>query len=93
MARIRVRVTPRASRQALAGFDEEGRLKVRLTSPPVEGAANAALVRLLAKTLRVGRGRVTVIRGLASREKIVEVEGMDEESVRQRLEESGSERP
>ena len=88
MGRLVVRVTPRASREALAGFDAEGRLKVRLTAPPVEGAANAALVRLLAKTLGVARGRVTVVRGTASREKVVEVEGLDEAALRRLLGES-----
>jgi uncharacterized protein (TIGR00251 family) len=74
-ATIRVRVLPRAAREEIAG-ERSGALLVRLTAPPVEGRANEALCRLLAKRLGVGRTRVTVVRGGASRDKLVRVEGV-----------------
>ena len=76
---------PRASRDELAGFDAAGRLKVRLTAPPVEGAANRALVKLLAKRLGVSRSAVSVVRGETSRNKLVEIDGLSDDAVRDAL--------
>jgi len=73
--RLRVRVQPRASRSEIAGpLGDE--LKVRLAAPPVDGAANEALIRLLADTLHVPRAAVTIVGGLSSRSKIVRVAGI-----------------
>lgn len=83
-ARVTVRLTPRASREEIAG-EREGAILVRVTAPPVDGAANEALVRLLAKTLRVPKGAVAIVSGETSRTKIVRVEGLDESEVRGRL--------
>jgi len=85
MGTIRVRVLPRSSREELAGFDEAGCLKVRLTAPPVEGEANRALVKFLARRLGVSRARVHLVRGATSRTKWIEVEGLEDEELRQRL--------
>lgn len=76
---------PRASRDELAGFDDTGRLKVRLTAPPVEGAANRALVKLLARRLGVSRSAVSVLRGETSRNKLVEIDGLSDDAVRNAL--------
>ena len=89
-ARISVRLSPRASRDEIAGFapaaDGRGEvLRVRVTAPPVDGRANAALTRLLAKRLGVVRGRVTVVGGQRSRQKVVAVEGLSVAEVRARL--------
>jgi uncharacterized protein len=65
LTKIAVRVQPRGARDEIAG-ERDGRLLVRLTAPPVEGRANEALCRLLAKRLGVGRTRVTVVRGRAT---------------------------
>jgi hypothetical protein len=83
-ALIRVRIAPRASRDAIGAMlgDE---LVVRVTAPPVDGQANEAVVRLLAKRLKVARGAVTIVRGLRSRQKLVEVRGLTEEQLRARL--------
>jgi uncharacterized protein (TIGR00251 family) len=83
--RIRVRVTPRARREAVDGFDAEGRLRVRLTAPPVEGEANRALTVFLARRLGVPRRAVTLVRGETARDKLIEVEGFDDESLRAAL--------
>jgi uncharacterized protein (TIGR00251 family) len=85
VGRVEIRVVPRASRDELAGFDETGRLKVRLTAPPVEGAANRALIKLFAKRLGVARSAVTVVRGETSRNKLVEIDGLSDDAVRDAL--------
>jgi uncharacterized protein (TIGR00251 family) len=76
-----VRVIPRAARSGLAGT-RDGVLLVRLTAPPVEGAANAALIEVLAKALRVPKRALTIVGGERSRLKRVRVEGVTEEFVR-----------
>ena len=75
---------PRAQRDEIAG-ERDGRLLVRVTAPPVEGAANAALCRLLAKRIGVARGRVSVMRGGSSRDKVVRVEGLSGPQLRAAL--------
>lgn len=72
---------PRASRERILGLHDRA-LKVALTAAPVEGAANEALVRLLAKALGVPRGAVRIVRGELSRNKHVEVTGVDEAAIR-----------
>ncbi|MCB2192204.1 MAG: YggU family protein [Deltaproteobacteria bacterium] len=81
---LAIRVAPRASRNELAGV-EAGVLKVRLTAPPVEGAANQALVKLLAKTLGVAKGKVRVVSGERSRNKRVLIQGLSPKELRGRL--------
>jgi uncharacterized protein (TIGR00251 family) len=70
-----VLVQPRASRAKLGPL-HDGRLKVAVTSPPVDGEANAAVVELIAKTLRVPKGAVEVVAGATSRRKTVHVRGV-----------------
>jgi uncharacterized protein (TIGR00251 family) len=70
-----VLVQPRASR-AKVGPVHDGRLKIAVTSPPVDGEANAAVIELIAKTLGVARGAVTVVAGASSRRKTVRVDGV-----------------
>ena len=74
--RFDVRVQPRASRSEVVGV-HGGALKVRLQAPPVDGAANDALIALLAESLGVARGRIRIVAGAASRAKVVEVEGVE----------------
>lgn len=73
--RFNVRVQPRASRNAVEG-EHGGALKVRLTAPPVEGAANDALIALLAAELGVARSAIRITSGAGSRSKTVEVDGV-----------------
>ena len=86
MGHIEVRVTPRASRTALTGFDSAGRLLVRLSAPPVDEKANQALIDLLADALGIAKRRVTLKRGSHGRSKLIEVEGMDDVELRTLLE-------
>ena len=77
---LRVRVTARASRDELAGL-ENGVLHVRVSAPPVDGKANQAVTRLIAKAAGVGRNSVTVIKGERSRDKVVAIEGVEPDAV------------
>jgi len=82
---IAVKVVPRASRDELAG-ELDGALKVRLTAPPVDGAANRALIAFLAKHLGVAKSAVTVVAGQQSRGKRVAVAGLKPAELLRRLE-------
>jgi uncharacterized protein (TIGR00251 family) len=77
-------VTPGARRDELSGV-ADGRLRVRLAAPPVEGRANEALVRYLAEVLGVRRGQVTVAAGGRSRRKLVHLAGVTLPEARSRL--------
>lgn len=83
-----MRVTPRASREAIGGW-REGRLRIATTAPPVEGAANAAVCRLVASTLHVPVSAVQVVRGHKGRDKLVWIIGLTNEDVLRRLGGSG----
>ena len=79
-----VRVVPRASRSELRGVID-GALKVSLSAPPVDGAANAALIEFLAELLSVQRRAVEIQHGLQSKRKVVRVSGLDAKTLRVRL--------
>jgi len=79
-----VRVQPRARRDEIVG-ERAGAVLVRVTAPPVEGKANAALCRLLAKRLGLPRGKVAIVRGGSARDKLVEIDGLEAEEVRRKL--------
>jgi uncharacterized protein (TIGR00251 family) len=83
-ARIQVRVTPRASRDAVGAW-RNGVLAVLVVAPPVDGKANAALERLLARTLAVPRTSVAVIAGQRSRDKTVLIAGLSPDEALRRL--------
>lgn len=59
----------------------DGLLRIRLAAPPVDGAANAALVAFIAEILDIAKSRVRVVSGVASRRKVVRIEGMSEDAV------------
>jgi uncharacterized protein len=87
--RLAVRLTPRGGRDAIEGFIEDatGRpvLKARVAAPPVEGEANAALVRVIAKALALPRSAVRIASGETARLKVLEIDGLDEAEVRRRI--------
>lgn len=77
---IEVRLRPRGGRDELIGM-RDGVLRARVTAPPLDGRANRALCKLIAKRLGVAPSRVTVVRGEKSRDKLVRVEGVDAETL------------
>lgn len=79
--RFKVRVQPRASDAGVAGVHGDA-LKVRVTAPPVDGAANDMLVRILATAFGVPARAVTIVSGANARIKLVEVAGVTEADVR-----------
>ena len=87
--RVAVRLTPGAAVDRIDGWDVDasGRpvLKIRVRARPVEGEANEALIKLLAKTLGVPRSSVVLARGGQSRLKMIAVDGLDDAAVRTRL--------
>lgn len=78
--RIELRVTPRASRNALEGF-RNGVLIVRVTAPPVDSAANDAVIELLSKALGVPKRQITISRGATGRNKVVDVDGLSHDQL------------
>jgi uncharacterized protein YggU (UPF0235/DUF167 family) len=84
-----VRLTPRGGRDAIEGFaeDEAGRpvLKARVAAPPVEGEANAALLKLVAKALGLPRSAVRIASGETARVKLLDIDGLDEAELRRKL--------
>ena len=87
MARLRVHVTPGAREEQIAGW-HGGSLRVKVRARPEKGRANQAVLRLLARRLGVAPANLSIVHGAASRDKLVEVEGLNEEELRARLDDS-----
>jgi uncharacterized protein (TIGR00251 family) len=79
-----VRLQPRARRDEIVG-ERAGAVVIRVRAPPVDGRANDALCRLVAKRVGVAPSKVRVVRGHAGRDKVIWVEGVDEAAVRAAL--------
>ncbi len=78
---LRVRVIPRSAQNRIQGI-VGGAIRLRLAAPPVEGAANDACIRFFADLFGVPKGRVDIISGHKSRDKVVKVQGVDEQTAR-----------
>jgi len=81
---ISIRVQPRASRNAVVGWTGDT-LNIRLTAPPVEGAANTACLKFLADLLDVPKSQLEFLKGEHSRNKVVQITGLSQEEVYVRL--------
>ena len=81
---LRLRIQPRASRDEIVGMAGDA-IRLRLTAPPVDGAANEALVHFLAARLRVSRSAVELVGGHTSRSKVVVVTGVSQKEAAERL--------
>jgi uncharacterized protein (TIGR00251 family) len=79
-----VRVIPRASKNEVEGVTGNA-LKVRVTAPPVEGAANKALIELLAERLRIRKSQIEIVAGQTSQQKMISVVGLGPSEVEERL--------
>ncbi|MCO5178005.1 MAG: DUF167 domain-containing protein [Thermomicrobiales bacterium] len=83
-ATLDILVQPRASRAEIVGF-HDGALKIRVTAPPVDGAANAAIEKLLASSLGLSKSQVAIIGGQTSKRKRVRVDGLNQRELNSRL--------
>ena len=84
MARLTIKVHPRAKRSALAGRYGDG-WKLDLAAPPVDGKANDECIRFFAELAHVPRARVRIVTGLTSRTKVVDIEGIAQEDLERLL--------
>jgi uncharacterized protein len=84
MGDLKIRVQPRARRTEVAG-ERAGAILIRVNAPPVDGRANEAVCRLIAKRLGVASGAVRVVRGDTARDKVVRVDGIDAVAARAAL--------
>jgi len=73
--RIHLHVAPRASRTKVGGL-HDGRIKLAVAAPPVEGRANEEIVKFLARALRVGKSSVRIVSGETGKRKVVEIDGV-----------------
>jgi uncharacterized protein (TIGR00251 family) len=78
--RLNLRVTPRASKNALEGFRGDA-LIVRVTAPPVDSAANEAVIELLARALDIPKRQITITRGSTGRNKVVDIDGVSRDQL------------
>lgn len=82
---LAIRVTPRARKNEISGIMSDGTVKVRLTAPPVEGRANAALIEYLAAVLEISKSRIEIIAGATGHDKLVSILDLDSHTVQKRL--------
>jgi len=83
-ALLKVHITPRGSKNEITGWRGEV-LCIKVTAPPVEGAANAAVLDFLADALGIRKSQVALVKGEKSREKTLKITGLTESEVRARL--------
>lgn len=81
---VEIRLQPRGGRDQVMG-ERDGAVLIRISAPPVDGKANAALTSFVAKTVGVPKGAVTIIRGETSRNKVIRVVGRAADDVRAAL--------
>ena len=81
---LEVQVQPRSSRNQVVG-EQDGRLKIKITSPPVEGEANHALINFLAQILDIPRKNIKLLKGESSRHKLIEINGLNEQELGEKL--------
>jgi hypothetical protein len=87
-SRLKLRVSPRSSRPGIAGRHGDA-WKVRVAEPPEDGRANEAVLDLLARTLDLPRSRFALVSGHSSREKIVELDGVEQAQTERLLDSAG----
>ena len=68
-----IHVIPRSSKNEVVGSASDGSLKVRLTAPPVDGQANAALIKLLSEHFKVAKSKIQIVSGERAKKKIIEI--------------------
>jgi uncharacterized protein (TIGR00251 family) len=84
-AALTIRVTPRARKTGFGGVLEDGTLRVRVNAPPVEGKANTALVKFMAKVLGVRKSRIEIVAGQKGLDKIISILDLTSEEAEKRI--------
>ncbi len=84
-AALAVRVTPRAKHDCITGVMQDGTVKICLTSPPVEGKANRALIELLSSILSIPASNFEIVAGKNSRDKLVSVIGIEAQQLQEKI--------
>lgn len=84
-AAFTVRIVTRAVQREIAGLQDDGALKIRLTTSPSEGNVNDELIAFLAEVLKVPTDRIEIVAGLNSREKLISVEGINPATLEERI--------
>jgi len=84
-AALAIRVIPGASRNEIAEILDDGTIRIRLTAPPVEGRANAALIDFLSKILDIPKSKIDIIAGHSRRDKLVSILDVDAETIQARI--------
>ena len=83
--KLRLKVKPNSKEERILGFDANDVLSISVKAPPVEGKANRAVIRLLSSVMGIPKSKVKVVSGLRSRLKVVEIEGVSLEEIKERL--------
>ncbi|MEN6408501.1 MAG: DUF167 domain-containing protein [Anaerolineaceae bacterium] len=84
-AAITVRITPRSSRNEISEIMPDGTIKIKLTAPPVDGAANESLIKFLAEVLDTAPSRIEIVAGQTGRDKLITIMGLDSATVHERI--------
>jgi len=74
---LEIKVEPRSSKKCIAGIMDSHIVKVKLTAPPVDDAANEQLIEVIAEELRIKKSQIKIIRGHTSKRKLVEITGLE----------------
>ena len=82
---LKIHAVPRASKNEIQGLHDNA-LKVRLTTPPIDGKANQALIKFLSKTLHISKAQIQLVRGETSRHKTLCIMGLTKTEILQRTE-------
>ncbi|MBC8206931.1 MAG: YggU family protein [Kiritimatiellales bacterium] len=81
---VRIKAVPRAAKNEIQGV-HDGALKIRLTTPPVDGKANQALIKFLSKTLNISKAQIELAQGETSRHKTVRISGLTKQQLIERI--------
>lgn len=81
---LKIRLNPRSSRNQVTGWQDDT-VAIKLTAPPVDGAANKAALEFLAERLGIKKYQITLVSGATNREKVFEIEGLSQDDVRSLL--------
>ncbi len=82
---IAVRVIPRAHKNEISEVMKDGTIKIKLTSPPIDGKANQALIEFLSELLGIPQSKIEIVSGSTNRNKLIAIVGLDAETLQKRI--------